>query len=55
MWGIIPNMAAEVPDHHSDGLGSLEEARNGLTGADTVGHGERTLWELLKWWICFRN
>ena len=31
-------MAAEAPDHHSGDLGSLEEAKSGLTGVHTVGH-----------------
>ena len=33
-------MAAEAPDHHIGDLDRLEEVRNGLTGADTVGHWE---------------
>ena len=36
-------MAAEAPDHHMGDLGRLEEVRNGLNGADTVGHKERLL------------
>ena len=35
--GLV-TMAAEAPDHHSGGLGSLEEARNGQTGTHAVGH-----------------
>ena len=31
-------MVAEAPDHHMGDLGRLEEARNGLTDAHTVGH-----------------
>ena len=34
------DMAAEAPDHHKDDLGRLEEVRNALIGADTVGHRE---------------
>ena len=33
-------MAAEAPDHHKGDLGRLEEVRNALIGADTVGHRE---------------
>ena len=35
-------MAAEAPDLHMGDLGRLEEVRNGLVGADTVGCRERT-------------
>ena len=31
-------MVAEAPDHHRGDPGRLEEGRNGLIGADTVGH-----------------
>ena len=30
--------AAEAPDQHKGDLGRLEEARNGLIGANTFGH-----------------
>ena len=33
-------MAAEAPDPHRGGLGRLEEVRNGLYDADTIGHKE---------------
>ena len=33
-------MVAEAPYHHRGDPGRLEEVRNGLIGADTVGHGE---------------
>ena len=33
-------MAAEAPDHQIGDLDLLEEVRNGLTGADNVGHWE---------------
>ena len=33
-------MAAETPNGHSGGLGHLEEVRNVVIGAGTVGHGE---------------
>ena len=44
-FGVSPGigrqtMAAEAPDHHRNDLGRLEEVRNGLNGADTVGHKE---------------
>ena len=35
-------MAAEAPDLHMGDLGRLEEVRNGLLGADTVGYREST-------------
>ena len=35
-------MAAEAPDHHRGDPGRLEEARNGLIGADIVGHIKST-------------
>ena len=35
-------MVAEAPDHHMGDLGRLEEVRNGLIGADNVGHREST-------------
>ena len=35
-------MAAEAPDLHMGDLGRLEEVRNDLLGADTVGHREST-------------
>ena len=35
-------MAAEAPDHHIGDLGRLEEVRNLLTGAHTLGHIEKT-------------
>ena len=31
-------MVAEAPDHHGGDPGRLEEVRNGLIGADIVGH-----------------
>ena len=33
-------MTAEAPDPHRGDLGRLEEVRNGLIGADTVGQRE---------------
>ena len=33
-------MVAEAPDHHRCDPGRLEEVRNGLIGADTVGRRE---------------
>ena len=33
-------MAAEAPDQHKGDLGRLEDGRNGLIGAETVGHRE---------------
>ena len=35
-------MAAEAPDLHMGELGHLEEVRNGLIGADTIGFREST-------------
>ena len=35
-------MAAEAPDHHIGDLGRLEEVRNVLTDAHTLGHKEKT-------------
>ena len=35
-------MAAEAPDLHMGDLGRLEEVRNGLIDADTVGYKEST-------------
>ena len=43
-------MAAEAPDGHSGGLGRVEEVRNALSGAVTVGHKERNKEEILD---CF--
>ena len=35
-------MVAEAPDLHMGDLGRLEEARNALIGADTIGYREST-------------
>ena len=35
-------MAAEAPDHHIGDLGRLEEVRNVLTDAHTLGYKEKT-------------
>ena len=43
-------MAAEAPDQHWGDLGRLEEVRNGLIGADTIGHKESTQLDILD---CF--
>ena len=43
-------MVAEAPDLHRGDLGRLEEGRNALIGADTVGHRESNKCELLD---CF--
>ena len=40
-------MAAYAPDLHKGDLGHLEEVKNGLIGADTVGYTESTKNEIL--------
>ena len=40
-------MAADAPDLHKGDLGRLEEVRNGLIGADTVGYTKSSKKEIL--------